>query len=193
MEKGLVGQLPNPSKYVVLGYVRWWNIPDSLTKPEIWFCKIKNYVMTGNTTWKQLGVHCNLEERLSPSNECIRLITLTYHYYTLHWKWSGWLKFHKPSKNNLLKRWQSWPDLKKKKNRSWAVRGGTHSRVFAAVALVLVFIIDVVAVAAGHHGQLRMNQGGFACIDLPERSMAVPHVVHQPCCCMAHFMNKCVP
>lgn len=122
MEKGLVGQLPNPSKYVVLGYVRWWNIPDSLTKPEIWFCKIKNNVMTGSTTWKQLGVHCNLEERLSPSNECIRLITLTYHYYTLHWKWSGWLKFHKPSKNNLLKRRQSWPDLKKKRKLSCSRR-----------------------------------------------------------------------
>lgn len=64
-----------------------------------------------------------------------------------------------------------------------------HSRVFAASALVLVFVIDVVAVAAGHHGQLRVSQGGFARVDLPERSVAVPHVVYQPCGCVAHFMN----
>lgn len=66
-------------------------------------------------------------------------------------------------------------------------------RILAAGALVLEFVFDVVAVAAGDHGQLGMRQGGLASVQLPEVSVAVPDAVNQPGSSVAHLVNQGVP
>lgn len=65
--------------------------------------------------------------------------------------------------------------------------------VLAAGALVLEFVLDVVAVAACDHRQLGMCQRCFASVELPEVPVAVPHTVNQPRCSVTHFMYQRVP
>lgn len=59
-----------------------------------------------------------------------------------------------------------------------------------AVALVLELIIDVIAVAAGNHGQLGVRQRSFMSVDLPEGSVPVPDVIDQPGGSVAHLVNQ---
>lgn len=66
-------------------------------------------------------------------------------------------------------------------------------RILAAGALILELVLDVITVAACHHRQLRMYEGGFASVQLPEVSVTVPHTVYQPCGSMTHFMDQRVP
>lgn len=68
-----------------------------------------------------------------------------------------------------------------------------YSRILAASALILEFVLDVVAVAAGHHGKLGMRQRSFTSVQLPEVPVAVPHAVNQPGGGVAHLVNQRVP
>lgn len=65
-----------------------------------------------------------------------------------------------------------------------------HSRVLAAVALVLVLVFDVVTVAAADHRQLLVCQHGFAGKHLPDGTVTITHVVDKPGGSMTHFMNQ---
>lgn len=70
---------------------------------------------------------------------------------------------------------------------------GFYSRILAASALILEFVLDVVAVAAGHHGELGMRQRSFTSVQLPEVPVAVPHAINQPGGSVAHLVNQRVP
>lgn len=70
---------------------------------------------------------------------------------------------------------------------------GFYSRILASSALILEFVLDVVAVAAGHHGELGMHQRSFTSVQLPEVPVAVPHAINQPGGSVAHLVNQRVP
>lgn len=66
-------------------------------------------------------------------------------------------------------------------------------RVLAAGALVLELVVDLVAVAAGDHGQLGVGQRGLAGVQLPEAAVAFLHAVNQPGGGVTHLVNQRVP